>query len=235
MNRTHVIQQIIDAKNAYSYLEIGIQNGANFFRIRAPHKVAVDPAFIFMKLRTLGLSLKYNRSKSSEYHRCSSDDYFNRYKIPTFFDVIFIDGLHTFEQSLQDVLNALNRLNDDGVVILHDCNPPTVLEAHPARSWHHIAAMNLPGWSGVWCGDVWKTIVYLRALQNDLKVFVLDCDLGIGIVTKGVPDSVCHLTLPEINAMTFTDLNRDRIGLLNLKNINYLTNLIAGLQTPLSP
>jgi hypothetical protein len=227
MNRTHIIQSIIDAKKAINYLEIGVQNGANFFRIHAQHKVAVDPSFTFFNLRTFGLSLKYNRSKSSKYYRCSSDDYFSQHRFPPLFDVIFIDGLHTFEQSLKDVLNALNRLSDTGVVILHDCNPPTAMEAYPAKSWQHVARLRLPGWSGVWCGEVWKTIVYLRVLRSDLRIFVLDCDLGIGIITKGVPESVSRLKLQDISAMTFTDLAGNRTDLINLKRVDYLARYLA--------
>jgi hypothetical protein len=48
--------------------------------------------------------------------------------------VIFIDGLHTFEQTLQDSYNSLNYLAQGGVIILHDCNPPSEASSTPAQS-----------------------------------------------------------------------------------------------------
>ena len=230
MNRTHVIQRIIDAKDAANYLEIGVQYGANFFRIRARKKIAVDPKFSFCNFRTLILSLKYNRSKSSAYFKCTSDSYFSHPLPAAPFDVVFIDGLHTYEQSLKDVNNALEQLNDGGVIILHDCNPSTEAEAYPAQSWKNAAKLKLPGWTGDWCGDVWKTVCYLRSNRKDLKVFVLNCDLGLGIVMKGEPQSLLRLTLEELKAMTFAEFAAQRDSLLNLKNENYLADFLKTLE-----
>ena len=42
------------------------------------------------------------------------------------FDCIFIDGLHTFEQSLKDFYNAWEVLNKGGAVVFHDTNPVTI-------------------------------------------------------------------------------------------------------------
>ncbi len=39
------------------------------------------------------------------------------------FDVIYLDGLHTFEQTLRDLLNALTLVADAGVIILDDVLP----------------------------------------------------------------------------------------------------------------
>ena len=39
------------------------------------------------------------------------------------FDVIFVDGLHTFEQCRKDVINSLNFLNLGGYLFIHDLIP----------------------------------------------------------------------------------------------------------------
>jgi hypothetical protein len=51
-------------------------------------------------------------------------------------------------------------------------------------------------------GDVWKTIVHLRSHRRDLDVAVLDCDFGVGIVRKNVPESRLQYTRAQIDALT---------------------------------
>jgi hypothetical protein len=114
-------------------------------------------------------------------------------------DVVFVDGLHTYQQALKDVNNSLINLNEKGVIIIHDCNPPHEAAAYPADSYDHAASLSLPGWTGEWCGDVWKTICYLRSHRNDLKIFVLDCDYGLGIVMRGEPDNDLDITEDELD------------------------------------
>ena len=51
---------------------------------------------------------------------------FFRDKVPQVYknnkiDIAFIDGLHTYEQSLSDARNCLRYLNHDGYIIFHDC------------------------------------------------------------------------------------------------------------------
>ncbi|MGA2030367.1 MAG: class I SAM-dependent methyltransferase [Verrucomicrobiota bacterium] len=187
MNRIDVIQKIIDKTGAQSYLEIGVARGECFLSIKVQRKVAVDPKLRFF--------LKFKlRSQGAGYYQLASDDFFAKVKLPHGFDVVFIDGLHTYQQSLKDVENALSVLNENGVIVMHDCNPPGAAAAHPANSPGHAASLGLPGWTGGWCGDVWKTVCHLRSQRTDLRVFTLDCDCGLVIVTKGKPDNQLDLT-----------------------------------------
>jgi len=59
-------------------------------------------------------------------------------------DVVFIDGLHTFLQSLKDVQNSLRYLNANGVIVLHDCNPLSEAAAFPAVSIDEVQKINPP-------------------------------------------------------------------------------------------
>jgi hypothetical protein len=80
---------------------------------------------------------------------------------------------------------------------------------------------------GVWSGDVWKSIVYLRSLRHDLRVAVLKCDTGVGIVRKGTPESRLAYTPAQIEALSYSDLAADRKRLLNLKPPRYLNEFLA--------
>jgi SAM-dependent methyltransferase len=104
MNRTDIIQLLINKISAKSYLEIGVSGGENFQKIRCENKVGVDPeptspATIFLP----------------------SDDFFKQNKET--FDVIFVDGLHHSDQVLRDINNSLEVLSDGGYIICHDMNP----------------------------------------------------------------------------------------------------------------
>ena len=166
------------------------------------------------------------QSETAECHYMTSDLFFEKKADALFssekIDVAFVDGLHTCEQAHQDVLNILSHLNTNGVILMHDCSPPTDSSAIPASSWEDAAKMNLPGWNRQWCGDVWKAVVQLRATRDDLNVFVLDCDFGIGVVTRNKPDAMLDYSTDQIKSMTFDDLDRSRKRLLNLKPQEYL-------------
>ena len=81
--------------------------------------------------------------------------------------------------------------------------------------------------SGVWNGDVWKTIVYLRSYRYDINVFVMNCEHGLGIITNGKPEDMLNLSADEIDKMTFHDLDNDRERILNLKSPEYFLEFLS--------
>jgi hypothetical protein len=220
LNRIKIIQRLIRATGAKNYLEIGVNNGACFLRLKAPYKMAVDPAFRIAAGRKLKYFVKNPANVNNHYHEQTSDDFF-RTQCAVLEEhkpkVVFVDGLHTYEQALRDVLNSLKYLDHDGVILMHDCNPLTEVAAYPAKSIDH-AKRSLPDYEGVWNGDVWKAIVHLRSLHADLEVFVLDCDHGIGVVRRGIPADRLNYSAEEIMNLSYVHLEADRVRLLNLKS-----------------
>ena len=83
----------------------------------------------------------------------TSDEYFAA-NTGDKFDIIFIDGLHEHNQVWRDIVNSLNRLNKNGVIVLHDCNPTS--EREQQYSTTPITAFS-------WQGTVWKAFVKARA------------------------------------------------------------------------
>ena len=237
MERKEVIQRIIDKKQAKNYLEIGVFKGDCFLHIKAKRKFAVDPEFkIDWEIRKdnpLKRIKKAIFNTYENYYQVTSDeffykkeDYFNWIK----FDVVFIDGLHTYHQSYKDTINALDSIHDDGVVILHDCNPTTEVEAYPAQTWDEAQSLNLPGWDGQWNGDVWKTILHLRETRDDLDILVLDCDCGLGIIKKAKTKKLgLNLTEKDIESLPYQFLAAQREKILNLKSVDYFETFIAQL------
>ena len=233
MNRVTVIQKIIRRVNARVYLEIGIQQGKCFLEIKAPKKMGVDPSFSIGPIRKLIFHLLNIRNFFNEYYAMTSDDFF-RAKSDVLkqggLDVVFIDGLHTYGQTLKDVNNSLEYLNKGGVIVMHDCNPRSATIAHPANSFEHAESMHLPDWTKEWCGDVWKTVVHLRASRSDLNIFVLDCDCGLGIITKAAPENTLKYSAQELRNLSYGDLEKDRINILNLKDQKYFKGFIKTLK-----
>ena len=149
-SRSEIIQKIIDSKKYKNYLEVGCDKDENFSKINVEKKIGIDP----LKGGTL---------------RMTSDDFFK--KNDEKFDLIFLDGLHTYEQTIKDIDNSLKFLNNHGVVIIHDCLPKKI--------WNQI----VPRVYGHWNGDVWKAIVHSRTYSY-ADTYTCIADHGLGIIFK---------------------------------------------------
>ena len=215
------------ARNKPTYLEIGAKKGGMFLKIKARKKIAVDPVFAFdyvSKSRKISHILRNFSNLNNNYFEMSSDYFFRRCDEllqKTKIDVVFIDGLHTYQQSLRDVENCLKYLKPDGVIAVHDCNPPFAAAGHPAESYEHAQGLALSGWTGEWCGDVWKTILFLRSTRSDLDVFVLDCDYGVALITKGDPSVPMEFDPEKIEDLTYEDLEINRKEFLDLRPVSF--------------
>ena len=162
--RWDLIEYLI-TKNGYSdYLEIGCDQDQLFSKIKIQNKVGVDPS-------------------SGGNVRKTSDEFFNDNKKK--FDLIFIDGLHTYNQVKKDILNSLNCLKDGGVILVHDCMPDC------------LSKQAVPRYRMIWNGDVWKAIVDLRQ-RPDLEIFTCQIDQGIGVIKKEKNSSILKIQKPTI-------------------------------------
>jgi hypothetical protein len=235
LDRISAIQMSLDALGRGTYLEIGVDSGTSFVPVKAKRKWGVDPCYTLTRRRVLMYTVLSNlRIRVERVFRMTSDEFFvrkERLLASCGIDVCFVDGLHTYSQALNDVLNALKYLKPRGIILVHDCNPETELMARPAAGIEELISQNIPGWNGAWSGDVWKALVHLRALRNDVKAFVLDCDTGIGVLTKGSPTVSLPYTEADIHAMDYSVLCGNRKTLLDLQPSEYFgTFLLSHLQ-----
>ncbi len=220
MKRVEVLQQLLDQRPQATYLEIGVQKGKVLLKLRAPRKIAVDPEFRITRTDRWMGCLKNPSNLANEYFEMTSDAFFAQHAdaLRGGIDVAFIDGLHTHEQAHRDVIHVLKYLKDDGIIVLHDCNPLTSAAAQFAYTPEEAESYGNPEWSGEWNGDVFKAVMQLRAERSDLNTCVLDCDHGLGIVRRGKPDSTLNLSLDQIATMTYEDFASRRTELLNLRS-----------------
>lgn len=107
--RTDVINYFIKYRNYRTYLEIGVDDGINFMNVDCSEKIGVDPSFA-----------KLHTSARPYCVRMTSDEFFNSIPTDQLFDIIFIDGDHTYEQVVKDIANSKKHLSVNGVIIMHD-------------------------------------------------------------------------------------------------------------------
>jgi SAM-dependent methyltransferase len=184
------------------YLEIGVHRGAVFLRVRAWRKVGVDPAPKIPRWKWL---THPNAVLRGEVEEATSNAFFAKLDAEERFDVVFIDGYHSHRQALRDIESALRHLGAEGVILVHDCNPPTAATAGPDPVEGEF----------LWCGEVWKAIVELRATRPDLRIATIDADFGVGVVRRGTSTPL-DLDPSAIASMTYEDLDADRERLLGL-------------------
>lgn len=227
-NAVHHSEIINDAAwhlHATRYLEIGVCEGETFCRIDVANKIGVDP------IPPAPCVIQEMDMGRARYFRMTSDEFFERHVAESggSFDIVFIDGLHTYKQALRDCENSVRYLSARGVIFVHDCSPSTAARAHPAASLEEISRSPPVGWDGNWNGDVWKAIVHLRSQRADLQICVLDTDFGVGVIVRRPAVELLPYTPAEVAQMTYNDLAADRSRLLGLRMPTYLFEVIASL------
>ena len=107
-----------------SYLEIGVQQGETFFEVDVSKKVGVDPSFTFDTVE--------RGTDDCTFHEVTSDRYFSAIaEDDTSFDLIFLDGLHTFDQTIRDFCASLSCSHAQTIWLIDDTSPTSRLAAHP--------------------------------------------------------------------------------------------------------
>lgn len=233
MNRIQFLQNIINDSNFKRYLEIGTFQGDSLLPLICKKKIAVDPNFQISLGKKLKWMFKNPSNIFNSYFEMSSEEFFikkakwlnNRGEQ----DLVFIDGLHTFRASLSDVLFSLKILNPIGIIVLHDCFPPNKAASTPSKSIEDAEKMQIEGWKKEWCGDVWKTIVYLKEqYKEELEIIVLNTDYGLGVLKvkskENFSYSINEKLYNKIDALNYEYLNSNPKQILNLREVNDVIN-----------
>lgn len=88
------------------------------------------------------------------------------------FDLVFVDPFHSYASSLRDLVFALQLVRDDGVVMVHDCNPP------------NGAVAQMECRDGDWCGVTFAAYLDVVLFSEGLSHFTVDTDYGCGVISK---------------------------------------------------
>ncbi|MGR3542029.1 MAG: class I SAM-dependent methyltransferase [Hasllibacter sp.] len=152
-----------------AYLEIGCDANQLFSSLPLGDKTGVDPV-------------------SGGTRRMTSDAFFAGNDRT--FDLVFLDGLHTYEQLRRDVGNALRVTRPGGWIGIHDLVPLNWKQAHVPR-------LQL-GWNG----DVWKVGVEL-ARSEGIPFHIVMIDHGVGLIRVPEGDAPLRDMRPELTGAGF--------------------------------
>jgi len=125
--------------------------------------------------------------------KMTSDSFFETNKEN--FDIIFIDGHHESNQVYRDIINALDVLNDNGTIVVHDLLPTDEIMSLVPRT------------VSKWTGDCYKAWIKLRQERSDLTMCVVDIDWGVGIIQRGEQELLGEV---EYSYAYFSD-NRNKL------------------------
>ncbi|NEP88203.1 MAG: class I SAM-dependent methyltransferase [Okeania sp. SIO2C2] len=147
-DRLNVLATINQSSN---YLEIGVSQGVTFNAIQVKNKVAVDPKF------------KFNTNKYATenivFLEITSDEFFRNYtKDLSPFDLIYLDGLHTFEQTFRDFCASLSLAHANTIWLIDDTCPGSYAQAQPLHQNCVKLRENSQEKSKNWMGDVFKVV-----------------------------------------------------------------------------
>lgn len=195
--RYDILNSLIEANDFTHYLEIGYQQGICFNEIKCASKLAIDPAPV---------EGCYNNF--TPLFQGTSDEFFS--KSTEKFDLIFIDGLHTYEQVARDLENAVKALTPRGLIMLHDMNPSS---EERAKSFAE---------GGMWNGDCFKVAIDLYIGKYPYDYYTINEDNGCMVVNpshlRSIGDMKKHFIIPQVEH-TYQFFDKHRETILNFQEI----------------
>jgi len=198
--RHTVVNRLLSLYDRPSYLEVGVCTGETFDSVVAPVKVAVDPNFLFDH------EAPERQVEGSTYHPITSDEYFGSV-VPEdqVFDVIFLDGLHTFEQTLRDLLNALGHLSPQGVIVIDDVRPSSYLSSLPQRGRARRARKATGDPDRAWSGDVYRLVYFIDTFCQQLSLRTIADNHGQSVVWRRRREGVTERTVADVAALPWEE------------------------------
>jgi hypothetical protein len=146
------------------YLEIGVEFGRTLNAINSSRVYGVDPSPLFIS--DVG-------NDRLVLVKSPSDHFFSTLASNQVFDFIFLDGLHTYDQTLRDFRNSLEHVSADSVIVIDDVLPVDEYSASPDM-WQSIRIRKRLGLDGMaWHGDVYKVIFDILEKVPHLNVKIV--------------------------------------------------------------
>lgn len=159
------------ARNSRRYLEVGVSHGYLMSQIYTDRAIGVDPYYQIIA------NVAKNK-KIVTLIQEPSDTFFAEFNFNEICgagpDLVFLDGMHTFEYLLRDFYNTEKISTDRTLIVMHDCLPLNAEMAERNMGKSIELGASTP-FSGYWTGDVWKIIPILRKHRRDLRITYVDC------------------------------------------------------------
>lgn len=192
-----VLEDLHAALVPRTYLEIGVETGRSLrLAASARRAIGIDPE---PKLAwTLGEQTRVLAETSDEFFGSGQAD---AYLGDRELDLVFLDGLHRFEQALRDFINVERHATATTIVAIHDCAPIDAVSSARVRR------------TAFWSGDVWKLVACLREYRPDLEVVTLAAaPTGLALVRGLDPEATMLAEHYDEVVRRYIDLGYDDIA-----------------------
>jgi hypothetical protein len=157
------LKELAQINAAKRYLEIGVADGRTFLHVDFDLKHAVDPKFRF--------DTRYHESERCKFFETTSDDFFLYFaNMEVKYDIVFLDGLHTFEQTFRDFCSTQAHCHDRTIWLIDDVYPSDAFSALPREALSRkFRKLQHGSGKGPWHGDVFKTIFAIHDFFPNLS------------------------------------------------------------------
>lgn len=197
LRRLRAIQSI---RPVSTYLEIGLGDGKNFNAVSAERKFGVDPhPWDPNILNVAGVFAE------------TSDSFFAHHAAEALdrLDLVYVDGMHTAEQTYRDLMNTLNYAHPNTVWLIDDVMPSDYFSSLPDQHGALQARKASTGsFDRAWHGDVYKVVWLISQFHPSIDF--------VTIVESGNPQLLAWyaerdwepapLSLQEISSLSFADV-----------------------------
>ena len=210
------------------YLEIGVALGTTFFHVDANHKVAVDPRFRFDPRERAD-------HPHETYHPISSDDYFiQAFSSSEPFDLIFLDGLHTYPQTLRDFLSSMALAHPSTVWLIDDTVPTSAVAADPdLQRVRQVRAQLDQAEDQTWMGDVFKVVAFIDSFLPQFTCLTTEGHGQTFVLPIPRPEALPLFKSPEaIERLDYLDAVLLRENLLTPRPMAAILTTIETLVQP---
>jgi hypothetical protein len=136
-----------------SYLEIGTEHGYTFEAVEATTRIGVDPCPKFNC---------ENLPPGVSVHVQTSDEYFAQLRPGENFNLAFLDGLHTYEQTYRDLINTLENMPRRSAVLIDDVVPCDAASALRSQKDCYLERRRNGSDDNRWHGDTFRLMLILR-------------------------------------------------------------------------
>ncbi|WGM32279.1 class I SAM-dependent methyltransferase [Brevundimonas sp. NIBR11] len=205
MLRADVIGGFLALHENPTYLEIGVDTGVTFHALECARKIAVDPHFKFVAGES---------TEAVVYHEVPSDEYFGSLvRDGETFQVIYVDGLHTMEQTLRDLLNAIDHLADDGVIIVDDVVPSSYSASLPSLTDVEFIRTVLGTETDMsYMGDVYRVVFFVQTFMQGWSYATIAENHGQLVMWRGKRATVPDRTVEAVGRMDLVTMFREYAG-----------------------
>ncbi len=201
-----VLVRIHEQLRPRTYVEIGVDRGASFSRVR-PETIAlgIDP----------DPHIEVALGPRQRVFRETSDEFFAGHDVLAELgglrlELAFIDGMHWFEFALRDFMNIERLCTRDATVLVHDVFPPDRGSAERERK------------AAFWTGDVWRLVLLLKKYRPGLSVHTIAAPpSGLAVIRNLDPESRLirdnlEDLVREYSAVDYSAIEFHRAEMLNL-------------------